>query len=467
MKKAIAIILILIFNPTYASLSNNITILKQKYNIKNADIGISVQQTSNGKQLYQDNALDDFTPASNNKLFTAIAALISLPSNFTFNTTIYTHSPLNLSQDVLNDNLYIKFTGDPSLTSSQLFKLLKKLKTKGIKKINGNIILVANQFTGSLYPDGWSKDDIQNCYAAPTSSMNLNKNCIVIAIVKSKGKNTEIKRISNTQNIKIINKVISQPYSSKKQCRIIPNMTSRNILYLNGCMKKYKEVRISLPVANPSLKTLNTVNDYLNDLKIKRTGNISIGNLPKNIIELTHVSSASLAMLLKHMLLHSDNLYAESIARSIGYNVSGSGNINIATKVIKEILTKNLRINTKPLVLKDGSGLSSLDKVSPQLLVNILTKIFNTPKLGNMLYKSLPQSGISGTLSYRMTKELQGKVRAKTGTLKGTITLSGYLITRNRNQLSFSIMINNLKKSQRISARDFQNSLLRVLYNTY
>jgi D-alanyl-D-alanine carboxypeptidase/D-alanyl-D-alanine-endopeptidase (penicillin-binding protein 4) len=244
-------------------------------------------------------------------------------------------------------------------------------------------------------------------------------------------------------------------------------MTSRNELYLDGCLKEYKEVRISLPINNPSLKTLNTVKRYLKKLDITYTGTVIIGKLPNGVKAITYISSETLFPLLKHMLLHSDNLYAESIARSVGYKLNGSGNITSSTQAIKNIISKKLDINTKFLILKDGSGLSSLDKTSPQLLVNLLTKTFNMPRIGNELYNSLPQSGISGTLSYRMNKQLQGKVRAKTGTLKGTVTLSGYVITKRKNQLTFSIMINKLKKSQRNSARAFQNNVVKLFYDNY
>jgi D-alanyl-D-alanine carboxypeptidase/D-alanyl-D-alanine-endopeptidase (penicillin-binding protein 4) len=290
---------------------------------------------------------------------------------------------------------------------------------------------------------------------------------MIISVSKSNKNTTMVKRIINTQSINIINRVKVIPLSNKSTCTISPHMTSRNTLYLDGCLKKYEEVRISLPINNPSLKTLNTVKRYLQTLNITYTGTVIIGNLPHGVKPISYISSATLFPLLKHMLLHSDNLYAESIARSIGYKLNGSGNINSSTKAIKNIINKKLNLNTEFLTLKDGSGLSLLDKTSPQLLVNLLTKTFNMPRIGNELYNALPQSGISGTLSYRMNKQLQGKVRAKTGTLKGTVTLSGYVITKRKNQLTFSIMINNLKKSQRNSARAFQNNLVKLFYDNY
>lgn len=448
---------------TFASLSTDIQSLTKKYKITNASIGIAVQRTKSGQSLYQYHANKEFTPASNNKLFTATAALLTLPSNFTFNTSVYAN-PLKINNHTINDNLYIKFTGDPSLTSSQLSNLIQKLKRTGISKVNGNIILIANRFSGQPYPQGWSNADTDYCYAAPASSMNLNKNCMVISVNSTGNGKSTVKRLINTQSIQIVNALKLVSNKEARSCAFKPYMTDRNVLHLTGCIPNQAETRMSFAIINPALKTLNMVKDALQEKSIKLSGTVKIGNLPSGLSVIADTSSASLNYLLKHMLLHSDNLYAESLARSVGYKINGVGSTDSATSAISATLRKDLGLNTGPLVLKDGSGLSHLDKTSPEFLVNLLTKAYNDKQVGQKLYNALPRSGISGTLSYRMNKTLQGKVRAKTGTLDGTVTLSGYVMTKKIHRLSFSIMINNLNKSQRNSARAFQNQVVKLFY---
>lgn len=111
----------------------------------------------------------------------------------------------------------------------------------------------------------------------------------------------------------------------------------------------------------------------------------------------------------------------------------------------------------------DGSGLSHLDRVTPEFMVNFLTKAYNS-QIGKEFYNYLPASGMSGTISYRMGGKLLGRVHAKTGTLSGVSTLSGYLLTAKNHRISFSIMLNDLKPSDRYNARRFQDKLVDVFY---
>ncbi len=467
MKRKIAISFVLFFITLslFASLRSEMQLLTKKYKLSNASIGITVQRTKNGKDLYQYQSDKTFIPASNNKLFTAISALLALPPNFTFNTTIYI-DPAKVHNKILNGNLYIQFTGDPSLTSSRLKALIQKLKTHGIDNIKGDVVLVANRFSGDLYPEGWSKSDMDYCYAAPSSSMNLNRNCMIISVDSAGDGKSEIKRLTNTQGVKIINQLTLVSGKKANSCQFKSLMTGENILYLTGCIPNQAHTRMSFAISNPALKTLDMVTDILNNDHIDVSGSIAIGNLPNKLTPIVKTNSSSLDQMIKHMLLHSDNLYAESIAKSIGFYVNGIGSTPSASEAMTSTLQNDLKLNTKRLILKDGSGLSHFDKTTPNFLATMLTKAFNNKQIGKRLYRELPISGISGTIKYRMnSKSLLGKVRAKTGTLDGTIALSGYVVTKQKHRLSFSIMINDLNKNQRRSARAFQNAAVQLFYN--
>ena len=449
----------------YASVDSDIKWLIKKYGLSNAKIGIAVQRTKSGKWLYEYNSDSLYLPASNNKVFTAVGALLTLPSNFKFNTTVY-YDEQDLNNHTLNGNLYIKFTGDPSLTSSGLNKLIQQIYQKGIYKIKGDIIAIANTFTGEYYPVGWSETDKDYCFAAPASSMNLNRNCIIIAVQSAGGSKTKIKKISNTDHIEIQNHLKFVSNTKAKACGFNPSMDSYNILVLKGCLPKRGEWRLKFAIANPALKTLQEIGDSLHENNIAYTGDLKIGTLPSGLTELTYVCSGTRNYLLKHMLQHSDNLYAESLARSVGQEVRGSGTIQSGVACITNQIHTQLGMETdENLVMKDGSGLSHSDSVSPKFMAEFLTETFNNKKIGRIFYNALPVSGISGTIAYRMNKDgLLGKVHAKTGTLDDSSTLSGYLLTKRVHRLSFSIMVNDLKRSQRKDARKFQDAVVKVFY---
>ncbi|MDE4990375.1 D-alanyl-D-alanine carboxypeptidase, partial [Francisella tularensis subsp. holarctica] len=85
-------------------------------------------------------------------------------------------------------------------------------------------------------------------------------------------------------------------------------------------------------------------------------------------------------------------------------------------------------------------------------------------QIGKEFYNYISATGIRGTISYRRGGKLLGRVHAKTGTISGVSTLSGYLLTAKNPRISFSIMLNDLKTSDRYNARRFPDKLVDVFY---
>lgn len=182
MKKFILFCCVVISTITfaYASVRSEIQSLVKMYRLSDTSIGIAVERVNSGQLLDQYAKDRPFTPASNNKVFTAIAALTALPKNFQFTTSVF-YKKSQYKNGNLNGNLYIEFTGDPSLTGATLYNLISQTQQHGIKRINGDIVLIANHFSGDYVPNGWSKNDIPYCFAAPASSLTMNKNCWLIS----------------------------------------------------------------------------------------------------------------------------------------------------------------------------------------------------------------------------------------------------------------------------------------------
>lgn len=76
-------------------------------------------------------------PASTQKVFTALASKLTLPNDFRFQTALLTNG--SVENGTLKGDLIAKFTGDPELTSGQLYQLIYQLKKQGINKISGNL----------------------------------------------------------------------------------------------------------------------------------------------------------------------------------------------------------------------------------------------------------------------------------------------------------------------------------------
>lgn len=111
----------------------------------------------------------------------------------------------------------------------------------------------------------------------------------------------------------------------------------------------------------------------------------------------------------------------------------------------------------------DGSGLSRYNLVAPAFLVALLEHEARSPHAA-VYYAALPVAGRDGTLAGRMRgTPAEGNVHAKTGTLSGVRSLSGYLTTAAGERMAFSIIANSHTVTSREVDRVAEAALLRVI----
>src|SRR6185436_15666305 len=173
---------------------------------------------------------------------------------------------------------------------------------------------------------------------------------------------------------------------------------------------------------------------------------------PQKGFELAHQDSGPLSEIIRHTNKESDNLYAELILRTIGKERGASapdpdprrnrqrGDDEAGAAVVRSWL-ESKGINTKGLSIRDGSGLSRLDLITPETTARLLIAMANSSSAASF-HDSLPIAGRDGTLNSRL-KKLTGRVFAKTGTLTYVHSLSGYATTPSNEILVFSIMCND------------------------
>lgn len=144
-------------------------------------------------------------------------------------------------------------------------------------------------------------------------------------------------------------------------------------------------------------------------------------------------NSPTVAEILDWTMLWSDNLLAERLARlsaqSAGFSLNDSG----VDKVF-HLLLSHLEIDSSKLVVADASGLSKQNRITAQLMAELLYKMRIDEKFAPV-YASLPVGGVSGTLRNRFittAPSAVGLIRAKTGTLNGTATLAGFVQSTDR-----------------------------------
>ncbi len=144
-------------------------------------------------------------------------------------------------------------------------------------------------------------------------------------------------------------------------------------------------------------------------------------------------TSPPVAKILDWMMLWSDNQLADRLARLSSQAAGEPFGILGVERIFKKLLTE-LQIDSSKLVVKDASGLSRSNKVTAKMIGELLYKLRKDPRFTG-LYPVLPVSGVSGTLNERFIDTAPtavGLVRAKTGSLNGTVTLAGYVESSDR-----------------------------------
>jgi D-alanyl-D-alanine carboxypeptidase/D-alanyl-D-alanine-endopeptidase (penicillin-binding protein 4) len=185
------------------------------------------------------------------------------------------------------------------------------------------------------------------------------------------------------------------------------------------------------------------------------------GALPKETLTIC-TRSHSLRDILFPMMKDSDNLYAESMFYQTATTV-GSRPVKTAhaRQAVKQVLGK-AGVSNIQYRIADGSGLSLYNYVTPEMMVRLLIYAYRQTNIFMELYPTLPVAGQDGTLKKRMVQSVaNGKVRAKTGTVTGVTTLSGYCLAANRHMLAFSIMNQGVLKIA--EGRDFQDHVCEAL----
>ncbi len=409
--------------------------------LPSATVGILIKDVETGNIIYSRNANKLMTPASSTKLFTAAAALYYLKPDFRFLTTLYQK----------NQDIYLKFTGSPSLTDRNLTDLLSHLKKNNINTIEGNVVIDTTRYPPPYYLRGDSYDDLGWAYTAPDTAAMLNENAETYELVSAKtlGLPIEIKAKSKSKALTFINEVTTVNRADEKNhCSLNLEILDNNTLRLFGCLAQTKEPKtVEFAIPDPILFAQQVIKKSLDTEGIHLKGKIIKGATPPDAKEIARFQSAKLAKLITHMLQKSDNLYANSMTRALGDLVVGRASHQEGVFAIRKIITEHAQLDMKQMDLVDGEG-TRYNLISAEQFVSLLDKLYQNKYIQPILLNALPQAGISGTLQLRMKDTiLERKVFAKTGSMHDVSSLTGFIINPNSKSFVFSIIINGVVSS--------------------
>ena len=342
------------------------------------------------------------------------------------------------------------------------------MKKSGRTKIRGNIVLDISRFKSPYYSGGISYDDLGWYYSAPETAVILNENAVPYDFISATtiGMPIQIKSKTPEKELTIINQVTTASEEQvKNHCALNIDMQPNNTLRLFGCLEKTDTpTTMQLAVPDPVLLAKQLIKKNLKENHIAFNGHIKTGRAPSDANAIASLQSSNLTQLLTHMLQNSDNLYANSLTRTLGYSVTGEGSNKQGIFAIKEILSKHTTLDMSQVEIADGMG-TRYNLTTPAQIVTLLMDIYRDQIMQSIFLQALPQSGVSGSLQDRMKKtNLEKIVFAKTGTMHDISSLSGYLLNLNADPLVFSIIINGAN-TPISAAKALEEQILEIINN--
>lgn len=436
--------------------------------------GIFVTSLSDGRVIYSHDADKLFVPASNMKVYTTAVALDLLGADYRWRTSVYGNKPDpngTISGDVIlygrgAPDLISKTKGDaPSLT-----KFADQLYQVGVREIRGNIIGDASYFRGELFGLGWQWNDLQWYFGAEPSALSVNENTVEVTIAPSNKKGSAANVVVNPNDnyVHLTNGANTAESDAPTTIGIIRDLSGNDIRVWGDFPVSGRAFSAFLSVHDPALWAATLFKQALTDRGIKVSGKVRSRDFrvtenekfdPQKSFELVYQDSEPLGEIIRRTNKESNNLFAELLLRTVGKERgslapdpdskknAARGDDQAGSAVVKYWLQQK-GIPSEAIQLRDGSGLSRLDLITPEATVRLLMAIAQSQGAATF-HNSLPIAGKDGTLESRL-KKYEGRIFAKTGTLTYVHSLSGYADTRGGEVMVFSILSNDAAADRKI-----------------
>lgn len=444
-------------------------------NFADAQWGVEVLSLDRGDVLYGLNAHRLCMPASNNKIVTTVPALLRLGPEFRYETRVSANG--EIIDGVLKGELVITGTGDPTAAprfhNGDPFLLFKewatRLKEKGVRRIEGEIVGDGSAFPSPQIGSGWEWDDLLYGYAAPISALQFNENLFALEIAPgdAEGAPAAVRCLPLPDYVTVDSKVTTAAPGSENRVGIRRGEGGESLVVEGTVAREAKPESETLAVQFPIRYFLTALRKTLQDEGIDvtqaavRSSEDPGFRVPPGSQLLWVHPSPPLSEIIKPLMKVSQNLYAETLARTMGLAVRKEGTFDAGRGVVEEALER-MAVPKGTYAYVDGSGLSRSNLVTADMLIRILKYMYRQ-KSFDQFYDALPIAGVDGTIGGRMKgTQAENNVHGKTGSIRYVRCLSGYVRTSEGEMLAFAMLANNFLVSSR-AAEYVQDSALQRL----
>ena len=409
--------------------------------LAHAAVGFQAVDLESGAVVAEYNEEMILVPASTMKIVTSAAALSAFGSEYRFKTQVLYDGAIDES-GTLQGNLYVRGLGDPTLGSDGIARPRRAfldewcegIQGAGIQSIAGNIVVLDDGLGYRGISPKWLVEDLGTDYGAGVYGIGVYDNvCRVYVRSGAVGTVPEVVRVEPAvPGLKIKNelRVVERPLVDPMGFGYPLDWNRR--IYGEVAANR-GEIEISMDIPDPGLFLAEHLRSELRSRGIPVSGAATTARLthqrPKQEILLAETRSVPLTEIVRVLLYRSDNHYTEHLYEWM----------KAEKKPSAPEFFKGKGLNTKALVMRDGSGLSPQNGMSARFLTEVLGEMAKTPGYRELL----PVVGRDGTVAYFLRgTPLDGKAWVKTGSMSGVQAYAGYAEKDGR-KYAFTLIVNN------------------------
>ncbi|HEU4699595.1 MAG TPA: D-alanyl-D-alanine carboxypeptidase/D-alanyl-D-alanine-endopeptidase [Gemmatimonadales bacterium] len=420
-----------------------------------------------GTLLYGRDADRMFIPASNTKLVvTAVAAALLDPAT-TVKTSVYAAGPVD--GGVLQGDLVLYGRGDPAFAKrcyavdttapgvcdtdpmAKLRQLAEGLRQKGVRAVQGDVVGDGSYFEPMIVHPGWEVYDVNWWYAAPVSGLGFNDNSLDItyAPAATLGAPAVLAFTPDFGSVQLENRTVTVPPAMRETIDFYRVPATSHVWAEGTVAQGGKPTTQYFAVEDPNRFAAEALRAALQQAGIAVLGTVrsttdSMLYAPaRRTPPLAEVESRPVRDWIFPILNTSQNWVAEMLLKQLGKRFGKAGSWDEGLAVERRFLIDSVKADSTQFALSDGSGLSSSNLISPLTFTKLLQFMRRHPHY-QAWAAGLPQSGKRGSLQKRfVATPLEGRVRAKTGSIARVNTLSGYIERPDGRVLTFSVQANH------------------------
>ena len=446
---------------------------------RSAHWGILIVDPARADTIVRHNSTKLFMPASNMKIVTGAVALAQLGPDYRFRTTLLATGPI--VDGKLRGDLVIVGRGDPTASDHMrgdamlaMLEVADSIAARGIIHIEGRIRAEGDAFPGAIYGYGWSWDEVDEPYSAGVDELYFNEGFsriiirggafpgepVTAAVLPSRGYprvRIEARTVAAPDTALTAGDALIIPLSIRVERDTVPGS-----VVVRGSIAPHDSQVVRFAHAAPPAAYITALQEALEARGLTVAGSDSAGRPPSGTVDtIAVILSPPLREIMPAFEKPSQNQIGEIFLRTLGLERTGVGSPDSGRAVIERQLLE-WGATRDGFVVRDGSGLSRYNYLSPETIVRVL-EVMRQDTAFQVFYDALPVAGVDGTLASRMKGTYaEANARGKTGFVAQARSLSGYVTSADGRLLLYSLLCNNWTVPVRVVER-VQDSIVARL----